>query len=338
MKRLINTLIFASLGLGVSVNAATVLTAEGGGQGSSSHVPLVALGKAASNAGVAELQVTDGNTLTKSILNIALGKTDMGIVPVAAANLLSAGKGPYKKLDKGKRTMLKSNLRTLFGFEAGYYGLITYADSGIQSLADIKGKKVLVGPPSGAASANAIKIIAAETGYKPNEDYEAVKMGWGAVSTAFTDRKVDLLVRPATWPSAIYTQLQASGEIRIIGGTDKLKQSKLAKAKGMEVISVPTSQLGEGNYTFNNSTDGHVDVLAYKMVAAVNKNLDEETVYQITKAFFTDYDEAMKAAAWMPALKIDQVTIGLKAAGIPIHPGALRYYQEAGIGIPAELH
>ena len=142
---------------------------------------MVAFAKAVSDGGVAEIQVTDGNTLTKTLLAIATGKGDMGIVPIGAYNLLRNAAGPYKKLGKEKSNALKSKMRALFGYSAGYYTMVSFADSGIKSIDDFKGKRILVGPPSGAASNVTIAIIKAASGLEAGKDYEAVKMGWGAV-------------------------------------------------------------------------------------------------------------------------------------------------------------
>lgn len=334
MKRLIAVAALFALIAPVSTIADTVLSAQGGSAGGSSHVPLVAFGKSASDAGVAEIQVTDGNTLTKTLLGISTGKVNMGIVPVAAAGLLKAGKGPYKKLDEAKRMALKSKLRGIFGFNAGYYTFVTFADSGIEKWEDIKGKKVLVGPPSGAASNNSIAMIEAATGYKAGEDYIAVKMGWGAVQQEFTDRKVDVLMRPGPWPNALLTQLQASGEIRILGLPEKVMSSPVAKRPGFGALQVATSDIGEGKYSFAHNDGDQINLIAYKMMLLVSEDMDDELVYGMTKAFFEDYDEAMKSAAWMPGLGINKVITGLDAADMKLHPGAVKYYKEAGIELP----
>ncbi|MEM9602461.1 MAG: TAXI family TRAP transporter solute-binding subunit [Pseudomonadota bacterium] len=319
-----------------TVNASTVLSAQGGSAGGSTHVPLVAFGKAASDAEVAEIQVTDGNTLTKTLLGIATGKVDMGIIPVAATGLLRGGKGPYKKLDEGTRGALKSKLRAVFGFDAGYYTFVTFSDSGIENFDDFKGKKVLVGPPSGAASNNSIAMIEAAAGLKAGDDYEAVKMGWGAVNQAFTDRKVDVLMRPGPWPSAPLMQLQAAGEVRVLGLPASVISGPVSKRTGFGGYEVAVSDMGEGNFVFSGegTGDGNVNLIAYKMMLTVNESMDEELVYGMTKAFFDRYDDAMKSAAWMPGLNIKRVITGLEEVEMKLHPGAIRYYQEAGFSLP----
>ncbi|MEM7212756.1 MAG: TAXI family TRAP transporter solute-binding subunit [Pseudomonadota bacterium] len=333
MNRLLAGVALAALTVTQGATGATVLTGQAGASGGSTHVPLVAFAKTASDAGVAEIQVTDGNTLTKAAIAVSVGKADIAVLPIAVLNLLNKGVGPYKKMGKEKSQAIKSNLRQLFGYKAGFYTFVTFADSGINSLADIKGKKVLVGPPSGAASVNSMAILKAATGYEGGKDYEAIKMGWGAVQQAFIDKKVDVIVRPGPWPNALFSQLVSSGDLRVFGMSETLSKVKRA---GLKPAKVATSLLGKG-FVFTNESGGEVSQMSYMMSFNVNKDMTDEMAYNVTKAFFDRYDHAMKAAAWMPGLEINKVVTGLESVGGKIHPGALRYYDEAGIAVPASL-
>jgi hypothetical protein len=216
--------------------------------------------------------------------------------------------------------------------------MVTFADSGITSWDGLKGKRVLVGPPSGAASNVTIELIKAATGLEPGKDYEAVKMGWGAVQQAFTDRKVDAMMRPGPWPSAPLAQLAAAGKLRILGVPDKVFDQAIAKRAGLDPSRVDPKQMGEGDYVFSGqNADGTVNQIAYVMTLSVSDELDAGLVHDMTKAFFDRYDQAMKAAAWMPNLGINKVVTGLESVGVKIHPGALKYYDAVGIAIPAAL-
>ena len=336
MKK-INTLVAAStLLFAQSALSASVLSGQGGASGGSSHVPLVAFAKTASDAGVAEIQVTDGNTLTKAAIALATGKTDMAVLPVSVLGLLNNGAGPYKKMGKEKSGALKANLRQIFGYQAGYYTFISFADSGVESLEDFKGKKVHVGPPSGSASVNSIGIIKAATGFEAGKDYEAVKMGWGAVQQSFTDRKVDVMMRSGPWPNALFSQLVSSGDLRVFGMPEAIANSQPATKAGQKLVKVPTESLGEG-FTFTNEIDGQVNQVSYMMSLNVHKSMSDDQAYALTKAFFERYDSAMKAAAWMEAMGINKVVSGLEKVGGKLHPGAIRYYKEAGVEIPESL-
>ena len=71
-----------------------------------------------------------------------------------------------------------------------------------------------------------------------------------------------------------------------------------------------------------------VNTAAITNILVTSADLDEETVYQMTKAMFENLDEMVAAHAAAKAISIDTATKGLP---IPLHPGAERYYKEKGI-------
>ena len=92
--------------------AAENLTAETAAPGGSIHLGLAHLAEVAAAAGIANIQVADGQTLTNSVQNVAEGKTDIASTPYILPFLLSNGRGPYSKLgDKGAE--LGANLLSL---------------------------------------------------------------------------------------------------------------------------------------------------------------------------------------------------------------------------------
>ena len=84
--------------LSCTVQAQENLTAETASPGASIHLSMAHLAEVAAAAGVANIQVADGQTLTNSIQNVAEGKTDIAGTPYILPFLLSAGRGPYSKL------------------------------------------------------------------------------------------------------------------------------------------------------------------------------------------------------------------------------------------------
>lgn len=74
--------------------------------------------------------------------------------------------------------------------------------------------------------------------------------------------------------------------------------------------------------------------IAVPNVLVVNAAMDEELAYQITKNMFEHVDELI---AVHPAANDTTVEFSLGSTPIPMHPGALRYYEEIGAEIPAKL-
>ena len=81
--------------LPATVSAQVNLTGETASPGGSIHLSMAHLAEAAAAAGVANIQVADGQTLTNSIQNVAEGKTDIAGTPYILPFLLAKGRGPY---------------------------------------------------------------------------------------------------------------------------------------------------------------------------------------------------------------------------------------------------
>ena len=96
---------------------------------------------------------------------------------------------------------MNKNLRGLINYPLGPYQIVTYADSGIEKLEDIKDRKVFLGPPAGAATKVMKDVVEAVTGLVPDEGYEAMRYDWSSAETAFLDGQMDVYIVPTSIPS-----------------------------------------------------------------------------------------------------------------------------------------
>ena len=96
------------------------LTAETASPGGATHLSPAHLTEIAGTKGIANIQLTDGQTLTNSIQNVAEGKTDIAGTPYILPFLMSRGVGPYGSLGKEKGAELASNLRAINPFTLGH--------------------------------------------------------------------------------------------------------------------------------------------------------------------------------------------------------------------------
>lgn len=321
-----------SVGLASSVNAQNILRGEAGAASGSTAVVMQLLSKYAAADSNITVKVNTGQTLTRSLLKLSSAKIEVAITPVGAFAAMTKGRGPYKKLgDKAKKA--SKNVRSLFAFLGGHFHPITYADSGINSFKDIKGKTVFVGPPSGSASRQSIGIIGAVTGYKPGKDYKAVKLGWGAANQAFEDGKFDLFMRPQMIGSAMVNQFGASKKIRLLNIPNSVVKTK-AWQKYEKIPGRTLDKLPAGTYSnaVNNNTD--INAAAYVMMVTVNKKMDNDTAYKLTKAVF---DNIKAVHSVSPALHPLTAKTAFRDNIVPVHPGAAKYYGEKGIKVPAKL-
>lgn len=314
----------------VTPSFAETLKAEGGSAaGLSALVPQL-LSKY--TADKHEIRVNVDQTLTRAALKAATGSIDIAITPSGAYHKMTKGAGPYKKL-ADQAVEASGNMRSLFAFLGGHVHAMTYADSGIESWEDIRGKRVFVGPPAGSFSGQTTTLIKAITGMQAGEDYEAIKLAWSAANQAFEDGKFDVFMRSGTIGSAAVDQFGSAKKFRLLGVPEEVIGTP-AWDKFLETPGYAADVLPAGSYQNQANNDEDVLASAFVMFVGVNKDMSEETAYDLTKAMFENLDDAHSVNQGLQPLTLDTAFVSLAAK---LHPGAIRYYEEQGLTIPGHL-
>lgn len=308
---------------------AEIYKGETAGAGDPVHTMFVAFSNQADKAGV-KIQVNAGQTLTKSMLKGAKGEIDFFSSVPSLANLMAGQKRMYGKIEEAPE--LAKKLRAIVGFKAGAYHPVTLAGSGIEKWEDLKGKTVFTGPPAGSASATSEALIKIITGYEAGKDYTAVRLSWGEGYAALADKKIDMMVRPAEIGSARIEQFGLSGEFRVLS----IPQDVIETEAMQKLFGRP----GRGMLQFDGGvykgqlTEGEITALGFTQFVGTHAGLDEEVVYKATKSFWENIEEVQKTAFFLKEVTKDTA---FTAVNVPLHAGALRYYEEAGFEIPDGL-
>jgi len=312
------------------VVSAEIFKGETAGVGDPVHTMFVAFSNQAGKVGV-EIQVNAGQTLTKSMLKGGKGDIDFFSTVPSLVNLMAGQKRMYEKVEGAPE--FASNIRAILGFKAGVYHPVTLSGSGIETWDDIKGKTVFTGPPAGSASATSEALIKIITGYVPGEDYTAVRLNWGEGYAALADGKIDMMVRPAEIGSANIERFGLSGEFRILS----IPEDKIDSEEMMALFGRP----GRGMMRFDGDvykgqlTDGEITALGFTQFVGTHAGVSDDVVYDATKAFWENLDEVHATAFFLKDVTKESAFISVN---VPLHPGALRYYEEAGFSVPDELH
>ena len=309
------------------------LSLEGGGAASLTGIVPQTYAQFAAEEGI-NLQVVLGQTLTRSALKLAAGRIDMAVVPPNAYGAMSRGAGPYSE-QGDQAQQLAGNVRALFAFPAGTFHAVTWADSGIESWGDLAGKRVFIGPPAGAASNQIQTLIELSSGGLTVDggDYEGIKAPWGAAQQSFQDGQFDVYVGSVAVGSQALNELSLQRDIRILGVPEDVRASEdwaefLVEQAQFESV-VPA-----GTYSGQVNGDADLVTTASAMMMSVTDDMDDDTAYALTKAYWENLDAMKNANALMRSIDASKPFGGMNAK---LHPGAVRYYQEAGIEIPAEL-
>lgn len=193
--------------------------------------------------------------------------------------------------------------------------LVTLADNGIETVDDLKGKRVAVGDVGSGTEANANQILGAyDITYDDiNEEF----MGFGDASTALQDGNIDAAFVTAGTPTASIQELAASADVKIVGLSDE-KIDQLID----EYPYYTRVDLDEDTY---DSFDATASTVAPLAMLVVRDELPEDQVYELTKAIFNNLDDLANAHVRGEDITLDSAQDGMS---IDLHPGAKKFYDE----------
>ncbi|SDH75217.1 TAXI family TRAP transporter solute-binding subunit [Alloyangia pacifica] len=324
-------------------SAQATLTAETTTPGSTPHYIDSTLAAVLDSAGVATMQITEGATLTNSVLAVAEGRLDMTPAPLILPFLLSRGIGPYAGVGPEKGAELASDIRAIF-FNAGSAQVLGYFNSNpVEDIRDMAGKRVWNGPPRGAALTSGRAMIQLLSGLKDGEGYEGIQTPWPDTVSTITGGGADVWTIPEGLPSGRQIAIAAAGGITLHDVPSDLLASELGQqivaAPGHAPYSVPVEDF-RAAYAGNDITvvtdDDTFDSFATAFGQIVPAGLDEELVYQITKAYLEGEERFITGSPRGPFARmsfgdIDGVSQGAcGAVQIKMHPGAIRAFEDAG--------
>lgn len=328
-KKIAAAAILASASFSPAIATAQIYKGETAGVGDPVHTMFVSFANQARKANV-EIQVNAGQTLTRSMLKGGRGEIDFFSTVPSLVGLMNNQARMYEGVEDAAEAA--GQLRSIVGFKAGAYHPVTLAGSGIETWEDLKGKTIFTGPPAGSASATSEALIKIITGYEAGTDYTPVRLSWGEGYAALADGKIDMMVRPAEIGSSNIEQFGLSGEFRIL--------SIPASVVGSQEMQALFGRPGRGMLQFQGDiykgqlTEGGITALGFTQFIGTNAGVSDDTVYAATKAFWDNLDEVHATAFF---LKDVTPETAFTSINVPLHPGAAKYYDEAGIAIPDEL-
>ncbi|MCB1451439.1 MAG: TAXI family TRAP transporter solute-binding subunit [Nitratireductor sp.] len=244
---------------------------------------------------------------------IASGLRDSGFVQSDVASWAYTGTGTME----GKPAV--SDLRAIAALFPEHIHLIAGKDSGINSIADLKGKRVSLDEPGSGTRVDAQLIIEA-AGLKL-EDMSVEDLKPGPAAEALQNGKLDAFFIVAGYPTGSVVELASSTPIKLVA-----IDGDAAKALTDKYGFFSQSDIPAGTY------EG-VDAVSTVAVGAqwvTSAKQPEELIYEITKALWNDNTRKLLDVGHAKGKAITKET-ALSGIGIPLHPGAERFYKEAGL-------
>ena len=204
-----------------------------------------------------------------------------------------------------------------------------YADSGhMADLAALDGRRFSVGARySGTEGSN--RHILGALGLDPDAHFSLVYQGYGASADAFQNQLIDGMNTPAGVPVAAVTRAMAAarGEAVLLGFSD----DELAAVNRDYPDLWQFFEIAADTYPNQPET---VRTIAQANLLAVTFDVPDEHVYQL---LVTLYDNIGFLHAFHAATRDMQLETALDGLPVPLHPGAVRYFREQGMEIPARL-
>ncbi|SDE41192.1 TAXI family TRAP transporter solute-binding subunit [Limimaricola pyoseonensis] len=248
---------------------------------------------------------------------IATGDADLAIGLADTVQQAYSGTGRFE----GQELPM---IRAVGSLYANMVQIVTPADSGISSIADLAGKRVSVGAPGSGTEVNAMTLL--EANGLSFDDFDAQRLNFNETADALANGDIDAGFWSVGAPTSSILNLATTQDIRMISLTEEQVAAALEADPTFASLS-----LAGGTYE---GVDEDVATIGVPNVLVVSSETDEETVYQITKAM---YENIADLQAVHPAANETTVEFTMNATPVPLHPGALRYFEEAGAEIPDDL-
>lgn len=247
-------------------------------------------------------------------------KTDFGFVVTPQAREAYDGSAVFKKEKPAK------NLRTILTYYYGGLQFIVRADSGIKTMADLRGKKVTVGGPGSAGALYNTMALEAH-GLSP-KDYKMQMLPYSAGVRAIKDGVIDCFGIFAPAPVGIVMEIASTRKIRILP-FDKKAVEKFCKENPGFMPGV----FKVGSYKNMVDTEDVPSVMSTISILS-REGVNEDVVYKMTKALWDNIDEFYLCHNSAKNVVLKEA---LQGSQVPLHPGALKVYKERGLTIKPDL-
>lgn len=248
---------------------------------------------------------------------IATGDADLAIGLADTVTQAYTGTGRFD----GQQLPMVRGLASLY---ANMVHIVALESSGITSLQDLKGKRVSIGAPGSGTEVNTNAIL--EANGISYDDLDEQRLNFNETADALANGDIDAGFWSVGAPTSSILNLATTQDIVILA----LSEAELAAASEAN-STFATTTLPGGSY---NGVDEDITVLGIPNVLTVSSEMSDDLAYALTKAMFENIAELQ---AVHPAANETTIEFTMAATPVPLHPGALRYYDEVGADVPDDL-
>jgi TRAP transporter TAXI family solute receptor len=246
----------------------------------------------------------------ENIRRLASGELDFALANAAITYFAVRGGEGWDRAYPARAVMTLAPNVTVF---------LTRANSGIRTIADLKGRRVVIGPAGAGFEYFAQPLLAAHG--VTYADFTPLNATQSAAVDMVADGAAAAALLGGAVPTASITQAASSMDVFFVP-YDAPSVARLAS----EYIFFSPATIPAGTYR-NQDADFHgLDVGSMHMITSTDQ--DEGLVYRVTKALYESREQVLQRHAAGAAINPKNV---VRDTGTPFHPGAIRYYREIGI-------
>lgn len=209
------------------------------------------------------------------------------------------------------------NVRAIATLYPEVIQIVASADSNINNVTDIRGKKFSVGAPGSGVEANSRQIL--DVMGMTYNDFSANYLSFAESADSLKDKHIDGFLFMSGIPNAAIQDTATTSSLNFVSIPDNVITDLTAKYPFFTEFAIPA-----GTYK---GQDADVKTVAAKATLVVGAEVSEDVVYKLTKALFENQPELATAHAKGNELKLEDAVQGIS---IPFHPGAEKYFKEVG--------
>ena len=247
----------------------------------------------------------------ENIMLVSKGEADYAIVQNDVLDYADKG----VQLFEGEKI---SGVSTVASIYPEIVQLVVSADSGIKTVADLKGKRVSIGDAGSGVEANAIQVL--EAYGMTVEDIKVSRLSFKESGNAFKDNQIDAFFVTAGVPNTAIVELAVTRPINLLN-IDGAEAEKLVKDHPFY------TQITISKDVYGTSAD--INTIAVRALIICRTDLNEGEVYNFTKALYENLPALGDAHAKGKEIILEQAKDGVTVA---LHAGAEKYFTEVGVG------
>jgi hypothetical protein len=248
------------------------------------------------------------NTIRQGELDFGVVQSDVQYNALEGQGQEFEGQGPFE------------DLRAVFALHPEPFTVVARADSGIKSFDDLKGKRVNVGNP-GSGQRSTMEVLMDAKGWTMDEFALASELKSAEQSQALSDNNVDAIVFTVGHPNGSIQEASTTTDATLVPVTGAEVDQLVGDNPYYSKATIP------GGMYRGNPDD--VETFGVRATLVSSADVPDEVVYEVVKAVFENFEDFKKLHPAFATLEKEEIVTGGLSA--PLHPGAEKYFKEAGL-------